>query len=384
MLKEGIYNKTYKEEDMKSILKIILVIIGTIIGAGFASGQEIYLFFNKYGNLGILGMLISCFITAFVIYKVFKIIKYKNIHTYSEFLATISSNKKINKIMHIMIQAFLLVSFYIMVAGFAAYFNQEFNILIYIPAIIMAILCYITFINDTKGIVWINTILIPFLCVFIFYLGIKNFNFTINYFENIFSNNYYWGWLFSSILYASYNSILLIPILIELGSYINTENNNKKEIINIQNKNSAKNNILINKTKNNFEQSTKIISIWCGVILVVLGLILFFLLASGMSYINTLELPLIEITKQFSGVHSTIYGVIILIAIFTTAISSGYGFLKNLPKSKYKVATAIICISSIFVVPIGFSKLVSLLYPIFGVLGLVQIWGILVSTEKKI
>ena len=30
------------------MLKTIFVIIGTIIGAGFASGQEIYSFFNIY------------------------------------------------------------------------------------------------------------------------------------------------------------------------------------------------------------------------------------------------------------------------------------------------------------------------------------------------
>ncbi len=34
---------------IKNICKITFVIIGTIIGAGFASGQEIYTFFNKYG-----------------------------------------------------------------------------------------------------------------------------------------------------------------------------------------------------------------------------------------------------------------------------------------------------------------------------------------------
>ena len=34
---------------IKNIYKITFVIIGTIVGAGFASGQEIYTFFNKYG-----------------------------------------------------------------------------------------------------------------------------------------------------------------------------------------------------------------------------------------------------------------------------------------------------------------------------------------------
>lgn len=34
---------------INNILNITFVIIGTIIGAGFASGQEIYTFFNRYG-----------------------------------------------------------------------------------------------------------------------------------------------------------------------------------------------------------------------------------------------------------------------------------------------------------------------------------------------
>lgn len=332
---------------MRDILKTIFVIIGTMIGAGFASGQEIYLFFNRYGTMGILGLIISCTLAGIIIYKVFQIVKNKKIHTYSEFLENISSNKKINKIMQIMIQGFLLVSFYIMVAGFSAYFNQEFGILIYIPAVIMAILCYITFINDTKGIVYINTILIPLLCAFIFYLGIKNLGFTNTYFENNIIINYQWDWLFSSILYASYNSILLIPILIELGNYMNEKNKIKK------------------------------VSIWCAIILSVIGLILFFLLLKGINYAQNLELPMIQITKDFGNIHSIIYGIVILIAIFTTAISSGYGFLKSLPNKRYKVGTIIICLTSILVVPIGFSNLVNLLYPIFGVLGLVQIFKIL-------
>ena len=36
---------------MKETLKIVFVIIGTLIGAGFASGQEIYVFFYAYGKV---------------------------------------------------------------------------------------------------------------------------------------------------------------------------------------------------------------------------------------------------------------------------------------------------------------------------------------------
>jgi hypothetical protein len=37
---------------MKNCLKVVFVIIGTLIGAGFASGQEVYLFFYSYGIKG--------------------------------------------------------------------------------------------------------------------------------------------------------------------------------------------------------------------------------------------------------------------------------------------------------------------------------------------
>ena len=43
---------------MKDILKIVFVIIGTLIGAGFASGQEIYTFFFSYGIKGIYGLVL--------------------------------------------------------------------------------------------------------------------------------------------------------------------------------------------------------------------------------------------------------------------------------------------------------------------------------------
>lgn len=331
---------------MKDVLKVVFVIIGTVIGAGFASGQEIYLFFNRYGNMGIIGVIISCALTGIIISKVFSIMKNKSIYTYSEFLEVLNSNKKVNKIIKTMIQCFLLISFYIMVAGFSAYFKQEFNIPTYIPAIVMAIACYITFLNETKGIVSINTILIPFLALFICFLGIKNIPFTVQYFENNIQISYSFGWLFSSILYASYNSILLIPILIELKKYMNEKN----------------------KIKN--------ASIWCTIILSTLGICLFLLLLRGNGYIQNIELPMIQITKEFGRSYPIIYGIVILIAIFTSAIASGYGFIKNL-SNKNKKIMLLICISSVLVAPFGFSNLVNLLYPIFGVLGLIQIYNIL-------
>lgn len=78
---------------------------------------------------------------------------------------------------------------------------------------------------------------------------------------------------------------------------------------------------------------------------------------------------------KFGNFYKYLYGVIILGAITTTAISSAFGFLNNVSKNEkqYKKYNLIICAFSIFAPLIGFSNLVNSLYPVFGILGLSQL-----------
>ena len=41
------------------IMKVVFVIIGTFVGAGLASGQEVQTFFFCYGIKGMIGIVIS-------------------------------------------------------------------------------------------------------------------------------------------------------------------------------------------------------------------------------------------------------------------------------------------------------------------------------------
>ena len=55
------------------MFNVIFVVIGTLIGAGFASGSEINLFFNRFGITGFFGIFISMFIILFVMYRILSI-----------------------------------------------------------------------------------------------------------------------------------------------------------------------------------------------------------------------------------------------------------------------------------------------------------------------
>lgn len=149
------------------ILKVVFVIIGTLIGAGFASGQEVNTFFFSFGIKGLLGIILSSIIIGIIIYKTFKIIYKNNINNYKEFLNCLLKNEKINNITNSIINIFILVSFYVMIAGFGAYLQQELNLNSIIGSSILAILCLVLFKTNVNGLVKVNEILIPILIIIV-------------------------------------------------------------------------------------------------------------------------------------------------------------------------------------------------------------------------
>ncbi len=330
---------------MKKSFKVIFTIIGTVIGAGFASGQEIYSFFNIYGEQGFLGIILSDLLTGFIIYKILKKSNKYSIISYKHLLKNTNLPQNVINVFNIIVNIFLILSFYIMVAGFATYFKQEFNIPKIIMILITVLICYFTFKKKIEGITKINNIIIPILILIICVIGIK-----VNIMEEIqkieiqniqIKNNL--SWMIKSIEYASYNSILLIPMLISIKKYA------------------------VNK-----EKSVSIIS---TVILFILSSIIFFIIIKYryIGNINNIEMPMVYIAGKFGEIYKYIYGIVIIFSIYSTMISAGYGLLENVEKEKYQFFNRILCFSAIFIAHISFAELINITYPVFGILGIIQL-----------
>lgn len=343
---------------MKNVLKVVFVIIGTLIGAGFASGQEVYLFFFSYGMKGLIGILISSIIIGVVIYSTFNILNKYKMNTYKDFLnILIPKNTKLKIIANFIINIFILITFFIMIAGFGAYFEQEIGINRLVGSLVLAIITFIVFMTSIKGVVKVNELLVPILIGFIFIIGIISIKDThILNLENYVIRTNYTNFALSAVLYSSYNSILLIPVLITLNNYVK----NKKQIF--------------------------YISFISAIVTILLSVIIFLLLVRVDVDISKLEMPVVYVVSNMFKILRYIYGVIILGSIFTTAISLGVSFLQNTAKNKkgYTQIAIIMCITSVIISKFGFSNLVSLLYPIFGYLGLIQILRLCVIKISKV
>ena len=327
---------------MIEVISITLVIIGALIGAGFASGQEIFSFFYIYGKNGIYGIVIMSILIGIFIYKSLKIIYQKQVYNYNDFLNLFIKNTKIRNVILWIVNVLLLVSFYIMVAGFGAYFEQEIGINRIIGSIVLNLLCVIVFFSNIKGVLKASNLIVPFLIFFIFFIVIKNIVQirTIDFYQM--KNN----WILSMIIYNSYNFILLMPVLISLKKQITKEKNIKK------------------------------VSILVTIIILILSINIFFLLLNAnIKEIENQEMPIVYIISNYFNKYKKIYAFIVLASIFTTAISVGIGFLQNISKNSnsYPQFVLFMCITSLLMSNIGFSKLLNFIYPVFGYIGILQI-----------
>ena len=310
-------------------------------------GQEIYVFFFKYGIKGIWGLLICNAIIGYSIYKTLKIVNENEINDYEDFINIITNYKfsKINKYINVIINTFLLFSFFIMVSGFGSFFEQEFKINRIIGSTILAIIAFILFVGNIKKIVKINDKIVPILIGVIVLVGLFNLSkININeiYYIDTDKSNLYW--IIDAIVYASYNILLIIPCLINLKVYLK----NKKQI--------------------------KWTSIITTIVLLIISLLVYFLLLKNTSY-NSIEMPLLYVIKNNYNFFSMIFGIILLIAIFTTAISIGMGLIKNISNKNNIVKISFtICFFSIMVANFKFSTLVKFIYPFMGYVGLFELY----------
>lgn len=289
---------------MKSSIKKVFVIIGTIVGAGFVSGKEIFTFFFAYGKVGIVGMCLSCTLIGIVIYCVLKICEKNKIESFKEFCEIIENKiitkkddkKIISNIFNIIINTFLLLMFFVMISGFSSFIYQEFYIPRIIGGLIIIILCYLTFMGNMKKIIEINNLLIPILIIFIIYVSeISKSEIQINYIESNTNREL----IVKSILYASYNCIPLIPVIIQL--YITEKNKKTKPLI--------------------------VATISMGILLI-LSIAIFCLLSQANLEIYNLDMPIIAIAKKLGKHYGFLYSIVIGIAIYTSAISSGVRIFK--------------------------------------------------------
>lgn len=348
---------------LKNTLTIAGVYIATVIGAGFASGQEILSFFVVYGTKSVYGLLIVmamfAICGALVMYRVYN----DRLNSFREYMTCISSRKMCTFI-EICTVLFMITGFCSMSAGSGVLLSSLFGWHMLVGVILMLVMSGIVFLFDLKGILTVNGILAPVLCIGLIALGISAFvSRGVPVFAGGISSvsGITRNWVVSAIIYAAYNLLTGVVILSETRPLLKKPG----------------------------------IAVWSGVIggvsLGIIALVIWGVIKLYYGKVELGELPFLEIVARQGRIVEIIYSVILYIAMFTTSVSCGYGFLGRLKETfgiKNITGVLILTLITIPISLMGFSGIIQNLYSAFGYLGLplvaVVLWdGIRMIRERR-
>ena len=336
------------KKEFSKIFQIAVVFIGTIVGAGLASGQEIKEFFTSYGLVSFLGIIV-CGVFYIILGSIISKISIKyQLNSYGEVIKIISPNF-LGKLTGVITTLYLIASASIILAGSGALINQFFGIPKILGSLIMVVLALFFLLKDTEGLIEVNSFIVPTLVITITLLIVLYFLFckdkvSLSNLINITPTKK--GITKSTILYFGYNTLCSLGVLVPIST----------------------------KIKNT---KTMFYGITLGSIgLILLSMAINFLLMINMPYINNYEIPLLFVAQPFGNIIQALLLVVIWLEMFSTEISDVYSISRTIDDTfniDFKKAIFIVILIALPISRIGFSKLISSLYPLFGLLSLIFI-----------
>lgn len=328
------------KKDIVNSLKIFLCCVGTVIGAGFASGQEIMSFFVKYGKAGAFGMMLCGVLFFAYVYVVLKKIYTYDIFDFGGYFSGIAGGTV--RVIEWISYGFMLASFVVMVSGSGAVAEELFDQNT-VGILFMAVLCFGVFLKGIDGLVVVNAIMTPLIIIGIIAVGVMSLFMGSEVFLNWNASDITDNFAVSSLLYVSYNTITLIGVLIPL------------------------------KDKVRSPSTIWLSALFSGALLLISGIILWAVMYIYKEGLVNVEVPMLYIAGFQGLVVKYVYAAVLYMAMITTAVSSGFAFLSFLNQKthvKSNVSALIICLLSVPLSYIGFASLVGKLYKFFGFLGM--------------
>ncbi|QQZ08133.1 YkvI family membrane protein [Heyndrickxia vini] len=335
--------------------QIAAVYVGTVIGAGFATGREIVVFFTKYGFIGILSILIAGYLFIVLGSKIMvKAIDLKA-HSYEVFNQYLFG-RRIAKLMNIFMLLMLLGVSGVMFSGAGSVFEDHLGLDKNIGIYLTIGLTILIMVIGTKGVFAVNSFVVPMMVLFNFIIMTQSIvapNFA-NIFFHIPEVENGWRFFLSPFSYAALNLTLAQAVLVPIAYEVND-----KEIVK-----------------------------WGGIIgggLLTLILISSHITLVMLPNVNQYDIPMaIIVQNTFSSIYF-IYVAIIYGEIFTSIIGNIYGLGKQLRQYLslkmfwiYMMIIAVVTLIS----KINYGTLLSFLYPLFGYISLLFIILLWVKKDK--
>jgi len=326
-----------------NIAKVSATYAGTMMGAGFASGQELTQFFVIYGSMGLAGLVVTGLLLSWLGIQLLEIgynIKATSFHQLLYYVC----GKKMGLLLDIIITAFLFGVLTIMLAGAGTLCRDTFDLPYNLGVGIMGLALVLTTLYGLQGITTANLIITPLLTITVLVIGFYSLShhkldLSIIHITPQTLDLPAPHWFLSSLLYLSYNLVMSATVLAPLGTCI-------------------------------VQRPARIWgSIVGGLLLMMLAGLITLVVMIHYPQSLDMEIPMLYIASLQHTIHHTSYIFIFVAAMYTTGLASLYGCatkLTSVTGLPTWSSLLILIILSLACSHVGFADLIGIIFPLFG------------------
>lgn len=308
-------------------MKVLFLLLCALIGGGIASGKEVYVFFYRFGGVGLAFCLICPFIMSWILCKLRAKCEKANIVSFQELNNRLFP--KTNIVIYIIYNVCLAITCATMLSGCQSLFDGLYECTFPFESVVIALL---TLVLLSKGINFIAKCSLPLSILMVIFILLNCFiNFPSVSIENMCESSWT-GILFAGLFIAS-NFLLMVSLVLSI------------------------------KIKRR-----KALFIAFAISIAIILTSIFIALASNKIDASS-EMPLLDLCQ--GSAISVGFVISILLAMLTTFITSLYALNNNMTIIfKDEKLSAIICITVIYICSmLSFNSLVNYGFPAMGVLG---------------
>lgn len=340
-----------------NMLGVALVYTGAILGAGFASGREIWQFFGVFGNLGLIGVVLvgGLFVFLGIVTAVVAI----KLGTNDMGRVIVpGQNKFLTQFVGYFMALMLFTVLITMSAAGGAMFDQQLGLPRALGGAVIILMVIATVIGGFDRVSRAFRFMMPFLigiilllCVSVLFAGIEKGEGGAVFEPSPLAPT----WWLAAVLYISYNILAVIPIVATAA--VNAKSTRH--------------------------------AIWGaalgGIFLTLLALFILLVLRTDPVLSNTMELPMLAFASNFSVPVNIIYTGVLFFAIYASATGNYYGFTTKLkPTSDKNLKIVLIAILGFGFGLMGFKNVIAYMFPLEGFAGILIILLLLFNFARLI
>lgn len=327
---------------------IAALYVAGLIGAGFASGQELVVFFVKYGRSGLMGIAWATALLTLGTTLVLKLSTQRGTTSYRDLFNHLDQG--FATFFDWLYTVFLLIGTSVMVAGMGALGDTL--LLSLALRIGSTLLIFITIQRGAIGVGRASTYLAPLLVLLLCTIAIQHL-FTVGIQLPVYRT---WSALEGGTLYASYNLGFSMALLASVSGYLRTA------------------------------RDRWTVALVSNLILGVCMVLLFLALSTLPPEVLHSALPLENLARSKGSLALGIYQVMLCGAMYSTSLTNSLALVSrvsNLPNFTWKKANLISVSLALVLSSLGFGNLVRFAYPILGLAALWTLAGLLRTTVRS-